>query len=219
GCNFFPMSPSSPLFQQAKQIVLGQTVPLEEFQRLATYIHEQWQVKLISGEVYEYVQLSSPMRLRLIFPTAADLTPLPVLWSDQVAQIGQPFLQILEETGINRYQVWDLSDLRVDYFLFDELAFQECINQVAISLVQQEFTEEGVWQIQRFWKTFTVFYHTDKQVASPTSTGINEQIKERLRALACEQDPFDTLQERTINVRFDSKTNYEKSGGGLNYYR
>lgn len=212
------MRTKEEVFQQAKRIVLEGAVALEEFQSLARKIEAKWKVKLINGDVYEYVQLTNPMRLRLIFHADEDLHPLPKLWNERQEKIGVLFIDILQELNIERYAHYDLSQLEVDYFLLEELGFQECVDKLDTARVRREFEQENIWGIQKFWNYCTVFFHTNQELTEKIASGISRQITASIQELAKANDPFGLLDTRKIEVKFDSKENFDRIGG-YNYYR
>ena len=213
------MQPKEEVFQKAKRIILNQELRNEEFQILAKEIKEEWNSDLVNGDIYEYVQMTNPMRLRLIFRKVEDLISLPKLWNERQELIGELFKRILKKSNPKIYTNYDLSILEVDYFPFEELAFQECVNKVDTRTIQSEFKDYQLWSIQRFWKYFTVFYDTNEEVQENERLGISERIKLKFQEVAKKNDQFAVLKDKTIEVKFDSKENFDKAGGGYNYYR
>jgi len=213
------MHPKEEVFQKAKQIILNQVFATDEFQILAIKFKEKWNSNLVNGDIYEYTQMTNPMRLRLVFRAAEDLNNLPKLWSEKQELVSNLFKTILQKANPELYLKCSLLTLEVDYFIFDELAFQECVNQIDTGIVRFEFKEYQIWKIEQFWKYFTVFYKTNEEVKKNEELGINERIKIRFQEEAKKNDPFLVLKFKFVSVNFDSKENYERAGGGYNYYR
>jgi len=213
------MQPKEEVFQKAKQVILNQELPNEEFQILAKELREKWNSNLVNGDVYEYIQMTNPIRLRLIFQTVEDLKSLPKLWNERQEMVGNLFKNILKEINQELYSNYDLSILEVDYFIFDELAFQECVNKIDTKIILSEFKEYPIWQIQKFWNYLIVFYQTNNELINSEKLGISEKIKLKFQEVAKKNDPFSILKKKFIEVKFDSKENFDKAGGGYNYYR
>jgi len=213
------MQPKEEVYQKAKQIVLNQATPSEPFQYLAKAIKEKWNANLVNGDIYEYIQLTNPMRLRLLFRKVEDLKALPSLWNERQEFNGERFKDFLKKTDLKSYTHHDLSILEVDYFVFDELAFQECVNKVRTSTIRSAFKEVNIWQIQQFWNYFTVFYHTNDAVTKYEALGISQRIRQKFQEEGKKNDPFSILSHQSIEIKFDSKEHFNQAGGGYYYYR
>jgi hypothetical protein len=213
------MQPEEFVFQHAKRIVLNQDLPREEFRLLAKAIKEEWHSNLVNGDVYKYIQLTNPIRLRLILSTIEDLQLLPKLRNQRQELIGGLFRAIVEKLAHRPYLEYELSTLEVDYFSFEELAFQECVNSIDTGLIRAAFPESKIWSIQRFWNYYTVFFATNEDVKRNERNGISQKISLKFQEAAQAHDLFSVLRNRMITVRFDSKENFDNAGGGYYYYR
>lgn len=213
------MTTNETVFQEAKAIAQQLNRSSVEFSTLADYIAKRWNIKLIHGDVYEYIQLSNPMQLRLIFETQESIHPLPTLWTDRQVSIGKRFKEILVQNKIHKYKHFDLSNLTVEYFAFDELAYLECLQAIDYSCISTEYEKYSIRDIQFFWNYFTVFYPTNTDLAHNEQFGVNDKIQQRFQELAILHDTFSTLQNRKVKVLFDSMENYNQAGSRYNYYR
>ncbi|MEZ4955045.1 MAG: hypothetical protein R2825_15875 [Saprospiraceae bacterium] len=204
------MLPKEEVFQNAKEIKLGLVEPSIEFKVLAEKIKAKWNSNLINGDIYNYVQMSSPIRLRLIFDSIEDIKLLPKFWIDRQETIGKNFIEILTENKSNKYQHFNLSEMMIDYFDFEELVFKECFLKVDFMEINQEFEQENIASIRKYWDYIHVFYQTDEDVKIKETMGVSKKIKDKIQEIAERNDLFGILKNRPLKIIFDSKDNIEK---------
>lgn len=212
------MNTKDAAFQWAKKIKSGQDQLGFEWKELRNCIHEEWSVQLLAGDVFQIEGWNLPPKLRLIFEDVDDIISLPTLMTERQATIAPMFRQIVESHQIEDYQAHDLSNLHVDYFQFQELAFQECVDKIDCSQIRKEFKEFDVWNVSRFWKYLTVFYQRDKDIDIYAQSGVSDRIYARIQALAALHDEFGYLTDRAVQVHFDSKEKFDRAGGWRGYY-
>ena len=213
------MDPKEEVFQSAKRMVLNQESIKDAFKGLATEIKEKWNSNLIAGDIYEYPQRANPMRLRLIFRSSDDIKRLPKSLGERQKKIGEVYKRLSKASNTQIDVNHNLSTLDVDYYSFEELAFQECVNRIDTNMIRSEFAEQNIWSIEKNWKYFTVFYDTNREVQVNGRRGISDKIQSRFQELAKNEDQFSILDKKVIGVHFDSKENYERAGGTIKYYR
>lgn len=213
------MTTKDATFQWAKKIKSGTAQLSGEWKELSSHIHEKWSVRLLAGDVFQLEGWSLPPKLRLIFEDVNDIIALPTLMTERQTTIAPVFQQIVKSHLITSYEAYDLSDLHVDYFQFQELAFQECVDKIDCAQVKEEFKAFDVWIVSRFWNYLTVFYQQDEDVEANAKSGLSDRIYNRIQALASLQDEFGYLADRAVQVHFDSKEKFDRAGGWRGYYR
>ncbi len=213
------MTTKDATFQLAKKIKSGTTQLNGEWKELKSYVHENWSVQLLAGDVFQLEGWSLPPKLRLIFEDVNDIIALPTLMTERQTTIAPVFQQIVKSQPVASYEAYDLSRLHVDYFQFQELAFQECVDKIDCAQVRDEFTAFNVWIVSRFWNYLTVFYQRDEDVETYAKSGVSDRIYTRIQAIAALQDEFGYLADRSVQVHFDSKEKFDQAGGWRGYYR
>lgn len=213
------MNTKDAAFQLAKKIKSEQDQLRFEWKELGSHIQKEWSVRLLAGDVFQQEGWSLPPKLRLIFEDVNAIISLPTLMTERQVAIAPIFRQIVESHQIEGYEAYDLSNLNVDYFQFQELAFQECVDQIDCAQIRKEFEEFDVWIVSRFWNYLTVFYQQDKDIELYANAGISDRIYSRIQALAALQDEFGYLADRVVQVNFDSKEKFDRVGGWRGYYR
>ncbi|MBX2876857.1 MAG: hypothetical protein KTR30_32365 [Saprospiraceae bacterium] len=213
------MNPKEGVFLATKCIKNGKAKPYPEFTALAEYIDAEWGASLLNGDVFEKKYGRTPMCLRLIFTSVQDIELMPKLWDQRMELISKPFKAMLDALELERYDSYDLAQLDVNYHDFTDLAFQEVVNGINTSQILQSVGRDKISSIQKFWNYLTVFYQEDGDVERYQKSGLTESIKQQIQAQGRSLDEFGVLFNREIQVRFDTKGNFDRAGGGYNYYR
>lgn len=213
------MTTKDAAFELAKKIKSGTVQLSGEWKELSTYIHEKWSVQLLAGDVFQLEGWSLPPKLRLIFEDVNDIIALPTLMTERQTTIAPIFQHIVKSNSITTYEAYDLSRLNVDYFQFQELAFQECVDKIDCAQIRAEFKAFDLWIVSRFWNYLTVFYQRDEDVEIYEKSGVSDRIYTRIQTLASLQDEFGYLTDRAVQVHFDSKEQFDRAGGWRGYYR
>lgn len=212
------MNPKEGVFLATKWIKNGKGKPYPEFTALAEYIDAEWGASLLNGDVFEKKYGRTTMCLRLIFNSVQDIELMPKLWNQRMELISKPFKSMLNALQVERYDTYELTKLDVDYHDFADLAFQEVVNGINTSEVLDSVGRDKVSSIQKFWNYLTVFYQNEGDVERYQKSGLTESIKQQIHAQGRSLDEFGVLFNREIQVRFDTKGNFDRRGG-YNYYR
>lgn len=212
------MRPKEAVYLTAKLIKKNQTEPSPEFKALQDYIESQWGAFLLNGDVFEKKHSRNPMRLRLIFDTVRDIELMPKLWDQRMELISAPFKSMVNTLQVKHYHLYDLSHLDVDYHDFADLALQEVVDGIDTGQILQTIGRDKISSIQKFWNYLTIFYQGNEDVERFQASGLTESIRQQVQAQGRSLDEFGVLYNREIQVRFDSKTNFDRAGG-YNYYR
>jgi hypothetical protein len=213
------MNTDDTTYQNAKLIKLGKLKPDLEFELLSKWTKSEWNSNLINGDIYFYEQMSNQVRLRLIFSDVGDIDRIPTLWNERLDTFGAKFKAILAENNIQKYAQYDFTKLDIDYFWFDDLYFEECIENIKTTAVREEFSQYNLWGIYIFFTQIIVFYPTNNDINKYKASGVTKQIELRITSMFLANDQFNILQNRTLNIKFDSKENFDKIGGWYDYHR
>lgn len=212
------MRPKEAVYLTAKLIKKNEAEPSAEFKALQDYIESQWGAFLLNGDVFEKKHSRNPMRLRLIFDTVRDIELMPKLWDQRMELISNPFKSMVNTLQVKHYHLYDLSHLDVDYHDFADLAFQEVVDGIDSSQVLRSVGMDKISSIQKFWNYLTVFYQEEGDVERYEKSGLSEAIIQQIHAQGRSLDEFGVLFQKEIQVRFDTKANFDRAGG-YNYYR
>ncbi len=212
------MRPKEAVYLTAKLIKRDQAEPSLEFKTLRDYIESEWGAFLLNGDVFEKKHSRNLMHLRLIFDTVQDIELMPKLWDQRIDLISVPFKSTIKNLQLKHYDLYDLSHLDVDYHDFSDLAFQEVVDGIDTGQILRTIGTDKISSIQKFWNYLTVFYPENEDVERYQASGLTEAIKQQVQVQGRILDEFGVLYNREIQVRFDSKANFDHAGG-YNYYR
>lgn len=112
----------------------------------------------------------------------------------------------------------------VAYAVFAPMALEEATNTVpkaALERIRTEFSDAGIWCIERYLGGFTVMFFTEAQRMSAENDKTQNRISETLKDAIRPYDEFDSLQYIEPRITFDSKEvfNRDYDGSWFKYTR
>ena len=124
---------------------------------------------------------------------------------------------MIKTLQVGHYDGYDLAHLEVDYHDFADLAFQEVIDGIDTHQILQIIGTDKISSIKKFWNYLTVFYQGEGDVERYEASGLTARIRQQIHAQGRSLDEFGVVFQKEIQVRFDTRGNFDKAGGY--YYR
>lgn len=211
---------SDRTYIKSKNIKQGRFKVELEFQYLKDYLLENFNVRLLNGDIYhEPIFKSLPTKLRLVLEGQNWKERLPIKYEEKKMIIGNRFINIIKENGIDKYGELKYGELDVQYISFDELKFKETKNKVKINAeIKRLLDDRDIIRIQPVYNTYIVFY-PNQEILNKKRILRHDQlilsvIIQLLRKEGCKEEYL-----KQITIRLDEIQSIERAGGWYNYMR
>lgn len=210
---------SDPTYTAAKQVKAGTLVPPLEFRLLADHLLHQFQVKLLTGDIYyePVVKTLSPA-LRLIFDQPFEVKRLPIRKEQRNALIGDVFRTIVQENELGQYGEFVAGEFRVQYIPFEELYFQEIKQSFGLTEIKKKAEDEDIVTLHPFGNTYYVMYADAEVLQEKRDSGQDQKILEAIVVLLRERGYAGAYSEK-LHVILDEMRSVERAGGWYYYLR
>jgi hypothetical protein len=202
-------------YLEAKEIKEKRRKPSAEFQKLREYIFQEFDVKILNGDIYEEpVFKHLPQKLRIIIEGNDWANKLPVKNDQRKRLIGNAFIDIIEELGISKYPELEKGELNVQYLSYTELRFEEVKKKIPMSRIKDQIGDRDIVKIHSFGNTYYVFYPNRKVLKRVKQEKIQEKIIDVIK-----REGYNGKLLDKIKVVMDEIGSLEKAGNLYNYLR
>jgi len=226
-------------YKETKLIKQGNSSINPDFKLLASWIDNNWKVKVLN--VYYDVTIGTynkPFpRLNIIFEELEDELKfrdsfLGNFHSDKQRIIARKFDELVNgKSNEQTISVWsyirpkqykyNTQGLLVIFDAFKPIARDEANEQIPQSEVDDlkaELKNPDIWSISRFASSVTFFFYTQKQADTAKRGGYIELLTDKYFDVLKKHDEFNYFDRQTFSVSIDSKENFDKNYESNWYY-
>ena len=109
----------------------------------------------------------------------------------------------------------------VSFHDFEENAIIEAhrhIKDEDLKKIAESIDKENIWIIKKFFQGITIFLYREKTISLKTQNTILELFKKQYFSKLKQYDEFNYCTSNSLNVKFDTKENFDKNYQGSWFY-
>lgn len=222
-------------YKSTKKIKQGISKIKEEFEPLAKWIDQKYEVKTLNI-IFDYIKNNkSHPRLQICLEYAKDKGKFMNnktynFHKRKQKEIAEKFGEITskyeQENKPNLIKkilglTYKMNNLYVYFTDFESIAkieANESIPEKEIENLKSELNNKDLWEIAKAFSGVTYFLHTDEQLKKYQDSEIHKQWNEQYFDLLKEYDKFGYFKKDYFSVYLDSKENFDTNYDSNWYY-